>query len=68
MMNNLPGTPGELHATIHITRKATGLVETYHLVGHVLPDQQENDDVSNPLDGGKERGNGRGDGPDRGER
>lgn len=32
-MNDLTGQPGELKATITITRKATGKVETYELTG-----------------------------------
>ena len=34
-MSNLGGKPGELHATITITRAATGKVETYEVVGKV---------------------------------
>ena len=37
-MSELKGQPGELRATIHITRKATGKVETYELVGQVSPE------------------------------
>jgi hypothetical protein len=32
------GTPGELRATIHITRKETGKVETFELIGHPDPE------------------------------
>lgn len=32
-MNDLTGQPGELKATITITRKATGKIETYELTG-----------------------------------
>lgn len=38
-MSTLKGAGGELRATIHITRKATGKVETFHLVGHTSPEQ-----------------------------
>ncbi len=36
-MTHLQGPPGELHATIQIKRAATGLVETFELVGHSDP-------------------------------
>jgi hypothetical protein len=38
-MNELKGQPGELRMTIHITRKATGKVETVELVGHSDPEK-----------------------------
>lgn len=38
-MNDLTGQPGELKATITITRKATGKVETYELTGTAAPEQ-----------------------------
>jgi hypothetical protein len=37
-MSEIKGQMGELRATIHITRAATGKVETYELVGHVEPE------------------------------
>lgn len=37
-MNKIEGQPGEVHMTVHITRKATGKVETYELVGKVEND------------------------------
>lgn len=40
-MSDLQGTPGELRATISITRKASGKVETYELVGHVTAEQEQ---------------------------
>jgi hypothetical protein len=40
-MSNLSGQGGELRATVHITRKATGKVETYELVGRTTPEQHE---------------------------
>lgn len=40
-MNELKGQPGELRATVTIIRKATGKVETYELVGHATPEQDE---------------------------
>lgn len=36
-MINLQAEPGELRATIHIKRAATGLTETFELVGHADP-------------------------------
>lgn len=38
-MRELKGQGGELRATIQITRKATGKVETYELVGRTTPEQ-----------------------------
>ena len=32
-MSDLSGGEAEVHLTITITRKATGAVETYHLIG-----------------------------------
>lgn len=40
-MNDLTGQPGELKATITITRKATGKVETYELTGTVQPESYQ---------------------------
>jgi hypothetical protein len=39
MEPSLSGQPGELRATIHVTRKATGLVETFELIGHSDPEK-----------------------------
>jgi hypothetical protein len=36
---NLSGQPAELQATIHITRKATGLTETYHITGRTTVEE-----------------------------
>ena len=38
-MNELSGKGGELRATVTITRKATGVVETYELVGQTTPEE-----------------------------
>jgi hypothetical protein len=35
----LQAAPAALRATIHVTRKATGKVETYTIVGTPLPEQ-----------------------------
>lgn len=40
-MSDLKGAGGEFRATIHITRAATGKVETYELVGRTTPEQHE---------------------------
>lgn len=40
-MNQLRGAVGELRATVHVTRKATGKVETYELVGGLNLEQLE---------------------------
>lgn len=54
MGNALEGQVGELRATVQITRKATGKVETYDLVGRTTPAQHEQikelENGSNPLD------------------
>ena len=47
----LTGQPGELRATIHITRAATGKVETLHLIGRVGGQQPEVSD-DHALDSG----------------
>lgn len=47
-MVELGGQVGELRFTIHITRKETGQVETYQLIGVIDPDKmKELQDVSN---------------------
>lgn len=40
-MNELVGQPGVLTMTINVTRKATGKVETYELIGTPLPIPEE---------------------------
>lgn len=40
-MSDLKGQTGELRATIQVTRKATGKVETFELVGRTTPAQHE---------------------------
>lgn len=58
-MSDLKATGGELRATIHVTRKATGKVETFEIIGHTDPEKlkelleaeklkKENQDGSNP--------------------
>jgi hypothetical protein len=55
-MTNLKAEPGEMRATIQVTRKATGKVETFELVGHpdpevlqkILTKQQEKHDGRHP--------------------
>lgn len=37
----LKGAVGELRATIHVKRAATGKVETYTLIGRTTPEQHE---------------------------
>ena len=53
MGSNLQGQQGELRAVIHVTRKETGLVETFELVGTALP--QGEDDGGNALDSSAQR-------------
>lgn len=38
-MSDIKGPRGELRATLHITRKATGKTETVEIVGHTDPEQ-----------------------------
>lgn len=38
-MNNLVGQPAELHMTIQVTRKDTGKVEEYQLVGRCTEEE-----------------------------
>lgn len=38
-MSDIQAQPGELRATIHVKRAATGLTETYELVGHSDPEK-----------------------------
>lgn len=60
MSTSLSGGGGCVTATIHITRKATGQVETYQLVMPVSSEQAQQleleqpkaDDERNPLDRG----------------
>ena len=40
-MADLSGQPGHLQFTVTITRKATGAVETYDMVGYVAPEPLE---------------------------
>lgn len=58
LMNELKGVPGELRATIHITRKATGKVETVELVGHADPEKLKEilKNERNALDSSEKRG------------
>lgn len=38
-MNELSGKGGELRATVTVTRKETGAVETYEIVGQTTPEE-----------------------------
>ena len=40
-MNEMVGQAGELRATVQVTRKATGKVEEYELVGRLSAEQHE---------------------------
>ena len=40
-MTDLAGQVGELRFVIEVTRKDTGKVETYDMVGHILPDDDD---------------------------
>lgn len=40
-MDNLEVQPAVLHATIHITRKATGIVDTYQIIGTPVKPESE---------------------------
>lgn len=53
---NLSGDVGELSFKVQITRKDTGKVEEYTLVGKITEDQlKELQDGSDPLDGSPQR-------------
>ena len=38
-MSGLTGKPGELRATVHVTRAATGETETFEIIGHPDPEK-----------------------------
>lgn len=40
-MHDLTGKVGELRFVIEVTRKDTGAVEHYDMVGHILPDEND---------------------------
>lgn len=52
----LVGTPGELVMTISVTRKETGKVETFELIGTPVEDK-EKDNGGNDLDSSSQRSN-----------
>ena len=53
-MISLSGQPAEISFTIDVKRAATGLTETYQMVGHVMPADPQvtegEDDDSQPRD------------------
>lgn len=53
-MSDVQGSPGEVRFTIQVTRKETGKVEEYNMIGKVLPEQpvEEHDNGNNALDHG----------------
>lgn len=54
--NTLVGTPGVIAMTVSITRKATGKVDTFELIGTPVEDKEKQDGC-NDLDGCAQRGN-----------
>jgi hypothetical protein len=52
----LTGQPAEIGMTIHVTRKETGVTETYELIGKVINEDLENG--SNTQHSSTECGNG----------
>lgn len=42
-MIELKGEPAELHMTIHVTRKETGKVEMYELIGTPVKDDDKSE-------------------------
>ncbi len=48
-MSDLKGQPADVTFTVTVKRAATGIEETYNMVGHILPTEQpkEIDDGSN---------------------
>ena len=56
-MTALTGQVGELRFTVQITRKETGKVEEFELIGFLDEDKlKELQDGSDPLNGSPERG------------
>lgn len=54
-MADLSGQAGEIKMTVHITRKETGRVEEYQLVGKVTGEQlEELNNACDPHDSGTE--------------
>jgi len=47
-MNDLKGEPAEVKMTVKVTRKDTGKVETYELIGKVDSTEKGNDNGSHP--------------------
>jgi len=57
-MNDLKGTIGELTMTIQVTRKETGKVEEFKLIGFLDEEKlKELQNGSNALNGGEKCGN-----------
>lgn len=49
-MINIRGLPGEFRFTVEVTRKDTGKVETYELIGREAAEQEGEDDDADSLD------------------
>lgn len=47
-MPDLKGQIGELRMTVEVTRAATGKVEVYELVGHVLDEEETPEETKEP--------------------
>lgn len=43
-MTDLTGQVGELRFVIEVTRKDTGAVETYEMIGNIIDPTEEDDD------------------------
>jgi hypothetical protein len=57
--NHVQGQVGEVRMTVSVTRKATGKVDTYNLVGRVMNEDQPNEELENgsdPQHGSEKRG------------
>ncbi len=49
-MPELNGQIGELHITLQVTRKDTGIIETVELIGTIADSQTETEGVENGSD------------------
>jgi hypothetical protein len=50
IMSDLVGQPSEMSFTVTITRKATGAVETYHMIGTPVSEAETPKEIENVSD------------------
>ena len=51
-MSELKTLPGQFNFTLEVKRAATGLVETYEMIGTPIEETEENTNGSNPFNSG----------------